>query len=177
MTDNKVSPIVDIIESNEVDDSDVIVTLATGVRAKLTPVTASLIAATTSRVTDPEVPMQPNLDKDGRLEPNPSHPAYLVALQKANMDRMSATVDALVMFGVKLLDDIWDKDQEWIEDLQLLGIDLSGYDLGEQRVREFLYKKYLAVDNDIIAAITEVSGVSEEGVKRQERSFRRNKKR
>jgi hypothetical protein len=45
-----------------------------GVKIKIIPVSALLIQEITSRIKDPRPPVQPNPDKDGRLEENPFDP-------------------------------------------------------------------------------------------------------
>src|SRR5690554_1657400 len=67
-------------------DEEAVVTLSSGVRARIHPVAASLIAEVSSKVEDPPVPTWFNPDKE-REEPNPSDPEYLRALERAEEER------------------------------------------------------------------------------------------
>ena len=87
------------------------ITLSTGDKAILKPVTASLIDAVTSRIEDPKPPMWHNESK-GIDEPNPSHPDYLAAVDDANRRRGIAAMDAMVMFG-----EIGSSQEERVADL------------------------------------------------------------
>jgi len=93
------------------------VNLSTGVRAKLRPVATTLIDEVASRIKDPEVPMWHNPDKD-RDEPNPNDPKYIAAKEEADRQRGIAVIDAVVMFGVELLDGV--PDDGWLGKLQYL---------------------------------------------------------
>ena len=151
-----------------------IITLSTGVRVKLLPVAASLITDVTGRIEDPPVPIWHNPDKD-RDEENPNDPAYLRACQQADTRRGLAAVDALVLFGVELVDGM-PEDDRWLTNLrhmERLGhLDLSGYDLGDAVDQEFLYKRYMAVASPDLGRIMSLSGLKQEDIRRAERSFR-----
>ena len=56
-------------------------TLSTGVKARLKPVSQSIIQDAVALCKEPRVPMWANPDKDGREEPNPLHPDYLEAVE------------------------------------------------------------------------------------------------
>lgn len=156
------------------------VVLATGDRARIMPVTASMIDAVTSMIPDPKPPVWYNPNKpsdkfpEGEPEPNPNHPDYLKALDDANRERGIAAMDALVMFGVELLDGV-PEDDRWIAKLRYMEkkgrLSLDGYDLEDPMDREFLYKRFIAVDNDVIVLVSEVSGISPAEVDRAEDSF------
>ena len=169
MTD-KQNPVTDVAREikGAVDNSDV-VTLDTGVRVKIHPVSASLIADVTARIEDPEVPIWEN-QKKGRREPNPMDPAYLRACERVDQARGQAAMDAMAMFGVELVDGV-PEDNGWVKRLELIGIKFDAEDPVE---REFYYKKHIAMDNTGWALVGRKSGVSQEGITQAEASFRGN---
>lgn len=152
------------------------VTLTGGVKARLVPVPATLIDEVSSRISDPEVPMWHNDEKD-RDEPNPSNPVYIKALAGVARQRGLAAIDAMCMFGVELIDPVPPKDK-WLTKLQFLErkgeIDLSSYDLDDEMDVEFLWKRFIAVDAGLIQALTQLSAISPEEISTAEKSFRSN---
>jgi len=114
-----------------------------------------------------------NPDKD-RDEPNPNDPKYIAAKQEADRQRGIAAIDAVVMFGVELLDGV--PDDGWLGKLRYLEkrglLDLESFDLDDPLDLEFLYKRYVAVSAQDIAYIMRTSGVREEDVEAAIRSFR-----
>jgi len=149
-----------------------ITTLSTGVRAVLLPVAASLIQAVTSKVKDPEIPIWHDPDKD-REVPNPNDPTYLKQIQEAAEARAMAAVDASVMFGIELVDDIpdngWDKKLKYLE--RLGHLDLTEFDFKDALDREFLYKRYIAVGSDDLVKIARMGGLQEEDLDAADASF------
>lgn len=170
--DEKIGEVPAVVVAEKMaDDSEEtkVITLSTGVKAILTPVSASLIDEVTARVKDPEVPMWMNEDK-GREEPNPSDPRYLAELENAERERGKAAMDALVMFGVQLVDPI-PEDNEWLSKLKFLGV-VEDKELSPME-REFAYKKYIAVSATDIGKITGMSGVASEELAQAEATFQR----
>lgn len=154
--------------------------LSTGIRAKFRPVSATLIDAVTSKIKDPAVPRVFIVEKD-REVPNPDDPDYQTALAEAARKRGLAALDALIMFGVELLDPVPESRHEngkptgWYAKLCLLEkqgmIDLSDYDVSEPDVAEFLYKRFIAVSPTDIDRLNRMNRVGQEDVTRAERSF------
>lgn len=171
-SDNARSPAADVAHE-KAGGSDNIKTLPNGVKVRINPVGAALISDVTSRIKDPDVPVVFIKDKE-REEPNPNDPIYLRGIEEANQQRAIAMIDTLVMFGVELLEGIPD-DDEWLKKLRFMEkrgmLDLSGYDLDDPFDREFLYKRYVLVDNTVIELVTQMSGLSAEDIKRAEDSF------
>lgn len=170
----KSSPAVETAKMlNLRSDGPVEITLPTGDIAILKPVTASLIDAVTSRIEDPKPPMWHNEAKDID-EPNPSHPDYLAAVDNANRLRGIAAMDAMVMFGVDLVNGI-PEDGKWLKTLRYMEkrgmLSLADYDLEDALDLEFLYKRFVAVDSNVIGKISELSGISPAEVDRAEESF------
>lgn len=150
-----------------------ILTLPDGHRARLAPVSAALIEEVTSRIKDPEPPTV-YIEEVGREEPNPDDPKYRRELEEVGRKRGIAAMDAMVMFGVELLDGLPESDG-WLKKLQKMEkmghIDLSGYDTDDELDKEFLYKRFIVVDGSVITRISELSGMTGEEIERAESSF------
>jgi hypothetical protein len=144
-----------------------------GVRIRIKRVSASLIDSVTSRVPDPKVPKFFN-DEKGREEENPLHPDYLRALADADKERGMAALDAVLMFGVELVDGL-PKDTRWLEKLKLAArtgmIDLTGFDLENDIDLEFLFKKNIMADSGMINILAKATGLTSEDIVKAERSF------
>lgn len=166
------SPAVAVAHETLKNKEDFVI-LSTGDKAIVHPVSLTLISEVTSRVKDPDVPMFFNEQK-GREEPNPNHPDYIRALQEADNQRGIASLDAMVMFGIELLEGI-PEDRGWLKKLKILErrgvLDLSVYDLEDEIDLEFLYKRFIAVSNTDLAKVSKISGISSEEVASAEKSF------
>lgn len=165
---------VNTAKKKAVERQDKIVTVE-GVRVKVHGVSSSLIQEVTSKISDPQPPIVPNPDKDGRPEPNPFDPTYLRDLELAQDARNIAASDTLAMFGFELLDGL-PPDEGWIRKLKFLekkgAIDLTEYDLEDPFEKEFLFKKYIVSSGANILLVTRASGtVSAEEVAQAEESF------
>jgi hypothetical protein len=83
-------------------------------------------------------------------------------------------MDAMVMFGVELVDGL-PESEKWLDTLKYMEkrgmLSLEGYDLTDPLDLEFLYKRLVAVDTNIITKISELSGISAAEVERAEASF------
>jgi len=160
-------PVVAVAKERR-DDTDEggIVTLSSGVRVRLKPVSPSLVDEAVARVPDPEVPTWIDPEKDREL-PNPTDPAYLRACTAAVNARGKASIDALIMFGVEL-EDAMPKDTAWIKKLQRLGYEVDPKDPIDV---EFAYKKYIAVQLADYPLLGRRSGIREEDVEAQVKSF------
>jgi hypothetical protein len=132
--------------------------LSTGVRVRLHPVSSSLVEEMKGAIKMPDVPVV-WIEAKEREEENPNDPRYIQAVEEANSKRADAIFDALVTFGVELVDGL-PEDETWIKKLKLLErrgkLDLSGFDLNDDFDLEFLYKRYVAVagaDLEIIGGL------------------------
>ncbi len=150
------------------EDEGGIVTMSSGVRVRLVAVAPSLIDEAMARVPDPEVPIWIDPDKD-REVPNPNDPAYLRACADAIKTRARASTDALIMFGVELEDGV-PKDDTWLKKLLRLGHEVNPKDPIDV---EFAYKKYMVVQLDDYGLLGRRSGIIEEDVDAQAKSFQR----
>ncbi len=145
-----------------------------GVKIEVKPVSALLIQEVTSRIKDPRPPMQPNPDKDGRMEENPFDPTYLDALDEARTQRALATSDVMVMFGLKLVnglpdDELWLKKLKWLEKAGRL--DLSNLNFDDPFEKEFAFKKFISATNPTIMEVTRASGVTQADIDTATDSF------
>lgn len=166
--------IVDTLKSVSADKDIVEVE---GVRIKVRPVSALLIQEVTSRIKDPHPPVQPNPDKDNRLEENPFDPAYLDALKDAQTQRSLATSDTMVMFGLELMDGL-PQDETWLKKLKWLEktgrLDLSNLNFDDPFEKDFAFKKFIAATNPTIMEVTRASGVTQSDIDSATDSFQRN---
>lgn len=176
MNSNKKSPAVDVAKDFAASSPDTAIMLPSGVRIQIAPVSAALIEAVSSRVKDPAVPIIFNQDKN-RNEEYPLDPAYVAELSDTSRRRAVASMDALYMFGIELIDGL-PKDNGWINKLKFLekhgDLDLSEYDLDDVMDQEFLYKRFIVGSADVIGKITKISGMSPEEVAEAETSFQGN---
>lgn len=175
MSEKETVPVVKVakkVEKRKLGE-DNIIELPIGGRAKLVPVSATLIGEVASLIRDPDPPMWFDENKQ-REVPNPSDPAYQRALEDAQKERGMASLDALIMFGVELLDGM-PEDDKWLMKLKFLEkkgqLDLSDYDFDDELDLEFLYKRYIAVPVSVATTVSEISGVSPEEVEAAEASF------
>ncbi len=147
---------------------DAIRIMSSGVRVRIVPVSATLVDEVMHRVPLPQVPMWHNPENE-REEPNPNDPAYVYAQQQAERDRGVASLDAVLMFGVELVDPL--PGGSWLRKLQMLGLLTPDADDLE---REFAYKKFVACTTqaDIMTIMT-ATGVSEAQVAEATENFQR----
>jgi len=167
---------IEVAKSLEEGSGDT-VTLSTGVRAILRPVSASLIDEVTTSIKEPDIPIWHNEDK-GRDEQNLSDPQYLRDMDTYERKRGIAAIDAMVMFGVELVDGL-PEDDTWVKRLKFMEkrglLDLTDFDADDNEACEFFYKRFIAVSNDDISQITAMSGVSKEDVDKAADKFQSKK--
>lgn len=150
-----------------------IITLSTGVCVRLHPVSSSLVEEMKAAVPMPPVPVVYIEAKD-REEENPNDPRYIDAVEEVNRKRGDAILDALLIFGVELLDGL-PEDNTWLKKLRYLErralLDLSGFDLDDDFDLEFLYKKYVGVAGTDLRIISGLHGFSPMEVARARATF------
>lgn len=151
-------------------------TLSSGVKVRAVTVSASLIMDVQNQIKYPPVPIVKD-DEKGQTYENPDHPSYKRACAEVDSQRAIAAMDAIIMFGVELVDGL-PKDDRWLRKLKTMqkagSIDLSGFDLKDEIDLEFLYKKYEAVRSEDYDIINEMVGVTAEGIADAEDSFQGN---
>lgn len=156
-----------IVAKTNTKDGDGNVVLSTGIKGKILPVAASLIEEVTAKIKDPDVPVWYNKDKE-REEPNPVDPIYLKQMEEANRRRGVVALDAMVMFGLDLVDPVPEGDI-WVKKLKWLGIEFDERDDFE---REFAYKKYVVCGSSDLIEISKLAGITQEAVEDAVKSFR-----
>lgn len=141
--------------------ADGIHTLSTGVRVQLHPVSSALVEELRLAIPMPKVPTI-WLEAKEREEENPNDPSYLEGVARVERQRADAVYDALIMFGVELLDGL-PEDDTWLRKLKFLEkhgpLNLSGYDLEDPFDLEFLYKRHVAVAGDDLQIIAGLHGI------------------
>ena len=143
--------------------------LSSGYWVRIRPVSAHLIDGAQAQVKDPEIPSV-YIEEKGRSEENPNDPVYLRALERVDIDRSLAATDAMILFGVELINEDESPfelppDDVWLAKLQLLekkGVfSLAEFDLSDELDKEFAFKKLVvitAVDLPLIAMANGVQG-------------------
>lgn len=180
MTEKR-NPAVEIAAEVKDGAREKIFQTSTGYWIKVSPVSATLIDKVQAKIVDPEPPLFYIAEKD-KYEPNPNDPKYLKDLQRADVDRVMAALDAIIMLGVELCDEHGNfvdvPEGNWIKKLRLLEkhgyIDLSEHDLEDELDKEFLFKRYIALSAQDIEPVAAMSGIKEEDVKQAEDTFRDN---
>jgi len=172
MSSNK-NPAVAVALDNEATDD--IVTLSTGVRARILAVPTRLIQEASAKIPDPEIPTVTK--DDGRTFENPDSPEYTRALERADEARGMAAMDVMILFGIVLIDEI-PPVTEWMPKLRLAAkvgaIDMDAvedFDLEDPLELEFVYKRYIATSAGDVSLVTAKSGVSEEDIRKAEDTF------
>lgn len=160
----KENPAVTVAKEQE--SSSGIHTLSTGIRVRFRGVSGSLIDEVRSRIEFPEVPRIFDEDKQRELE-NPNDPVYLREVERTETRRNLAATDAMILFGVELVDPV-PEDDDWVKRLKFVNIE---FDADDALTREFAYKKYVAFGVSDIQKLLAASMVSQEGIKQAEASF------
>jgi hypothetical protein len=151
------------------------VELSTGVRAIIRAVPNTLIDNVSARIEDPLPPKQ-FIESKGKEEVNYLDPTFLREVENTNKRRGRAVTEALIMFGVELVDGVPDPE-EWMPRLQHLVkrglLDLSDWDLEDEFDLEYVYKAFVAVAQKDVERIMVACGLLEETVAAAMDSFQR----
>jgi hypothetical protein len=157
---------LDALSKNEV-------MLSTGVRARIRPVSATMLDEISSSVPEPAVPKQ-FIEAKGRDEYNPLDPAYQQEVKRSQHLRGMKTTEALIMFGIELVDPLPDPDT-WLPKLRYLEkrgtLDLSRFNLEDPFELELVFKLYLAVASPDLMYVSMASGLTEKEVAEAVTSF------
>jgi len=138
-------------------DDDKIITLSTGVRVRLHTVSSTLTEDLRLAIPMPKVPVV-WIEAKEREEENPNDPDYIEKCKEVDIGRGRAVIDALITFGVELVDDL-PEDQVWLRKLKRLHVNLAGFDLDDPFDLEFLYKRYVAVAGADLPLIYRLNGL------------------
>ena len=156
------------VAQEKLADSD-IVTLRTGYRVRFLPVSPSLITDVISRIGYPAVPTVWDEKRNREIE-NPNDPSYIRACEDVDRARGTAALDALVLFGVELLDPL-PEDGRWMDRLALVGIEV---DADNPIRKELAFKKYEVFKHtEDILRLRGAVELQEEDVARAAGRFRR----
>ena len=154
-------------------DEESIVVLSTGVRVRLRAVSSTLVEEIKSAIPMPDVPKIYIADKD-REEENPNDPRYIEAVERSMMARADATLDALILFGVELVDGL-PTDDDWINKLKMLErlghLDLKRFNFKDEFDRVFCYKRYVAVAGADLRLVGQLHGLRPQEVARAHATF------
>lgn len=135
---------------------DVITTLSTGLKARLKPVSATLIRTLTRKIKDP---MPPTVTlEDGRKMANEDDPAYKREMAEADDRRVEASLDALYLFGIELVEGV-PEDDEWVDKLRLLGVE---FDASDKQARKLAYIKHVATTTADVEQVSKLSRLTQE---------------
>lgn len=149
-------------------------TLSSGVKALVKAVPTYMVDKMTAAIKDPPIPKQ-FIEAKGREEENPFDPTYLKAVDNANSERGRVAMEAMIMYGVELVDGI-PPLEEWLPKLQWMAkrseLDLDEYDLDDPLDLEFVYKAFVAVGGVDLMRVTIKSGMQNEEVELAMRGFR-----
>lgn len=158
------------------------VQLSTGYWVIVKPISVSVIADVQAGIKDPPVPEWYNEEK-GRAELNPNDPAYQQALRETDALRNIAVTDAMILFGLELVDENGNAAarlplSEWLPKLQFLQkrgtLDLSSYDTENELDLDFMFKKYVVVGAPDLITVMGATGLTEEEIARARQSFPNN---
>ncbi len=150
--------------------------LSSGIQLHLKKSPPFVLAQAVSGINRPEVPKWLNPDKH-REEENPTVPAYEQALLAYSSATGSAIMNALLLFGVDIVEVPKNlpaiEDDDWIEALTYLGIEPPKTD----QIRRLLWLKTIALTEDddiqvISTALFAIQGIGEEEVTKAIESFR-----
>lgn len=96
-----------------------------GQRVRVSGVSPALVDQVQAAVKDPDVPMAV-LDDGSEVE-NPTHPAYIRALEEAEATRQRRSLHAIILFGLTLIDedgeDMDPPEDGWERKLRRVGLD------------------------------------------------------
>lgn len=147
---------------------------AKGIKIKLSPVATSIFTEAMAEIEDAIPPTYTNKET-GKDELNPAHPQYQKDIKKVEKQKIEASMNAMILFGIELIDPV-PEDTKWL-DLLVYGKritkeekkaaleDETGIDL------EFLYKKYVVTDGDITNQLARLTGVTQEQIASAQKSF------
>jgi len=169
---SKVNPAVEAAREMDTDER----VLDSGVRVRIHRLPQLLIDDAVNRVPEPKVPYIKDEERGYEI-PNPDDPRYLADLAEHERAQSHAAVDAVVLWGIDLVDGV-PKDDEWLPKLEFYArrghLDLSSFDFSNKLEKEFAYKRYVALSARELGELIPmmISGVTEEDVAKATESFR-----
>ncbi len=160
--------------ANKKKSRNKITTTASGYRVKLVPVAANVLREVQSRIPDAITRTFTN-PTDGKEYENPAHPEYIAEVKQVQEERTKASMNAMVLFGMELLDDI-PEDNEWLNKCRFAKLITEpeykeAISADGKYMREMLFKTYVVSDFSVISTIANMSGVTQEMVAQARDSF------
>ena len=170
--ENEKNAAVEVAENEK--QSDGIDTNVNGVSFKIDSVASNLIGKVVEKIIAPSIPIIEG--QDGQELANPNSPQYIEDMKDYQRKRALASVDAMIMFGLKLVEPI--PEDDWLGDLVFMEV-LSDAEIekASDKQIEFWYKKYIVCDNETIKNLSEKTGVTGKSVRNARDSFRGDEKR
>lgn len=163
-----------VIETAKEKEQEKVYTLDSGVKVILRPIAPALLQTIMAKIVDPPVPIKYSEEK-GTKQEDPFDSEYIRTVNENNQRRAQASMDAMAMFGLELVDGL-PEDDTWIKylrQLEKLGhLDLSEYDFDDPIEKEFLYKKFVAMKTSDFTKIGRLTGISQEAISQAEQPFR-----
>lgn len=166
------------------DNGDGIIQFSTGYYVRITSVSASIIEEAQASVEYPEVPKWYN-ENAKREEENPNHPDYLKALEEVEKQKTMMAIDAMILFGVDVVDEegndyVIDTNDKWFKRLRLMikrgMINADNVDMDDELDVEWMFKKYIVVGAPDLELVAKASSLSEEDVREASITFQDSKK-
>lgn len=151
-----------------------------GIKYKLHPVAANVLRDAQMQIKDARIRTFKN-PTTGKEEENPAHPEYIMDEKEVQEKRIKASMNALVLFGLELIDPI-PSDNNWLKKILFINlITQKEYDEATSPegkfLRELFYKNYVFTDLKILNELSTLSGVTQESIAKAKKSFQRSKKR
>jgi hypothetical protein len=155
-----------------------ILTLSNGIKVRVKRFPRALLRSALSAFPDPEVPTIEF--EDGSTEENPNDPDFHAAWEKVHEDRLEAAARVTLGYGLdvdleSLPEDVYGpQDEQWIQDMESIGIDVG--DVSSPFKRQFAWLNLYAIPNEeertlIFLAAQNAAGVIESEVVRAMRFF------
>lgn len=152
-------------------------TTAKGIKIKLSPVATSIFTEAMAEIKDAIPPTYIN-EQTGKEELNPASPEYQKDLKRVEKERSEVSMNALILFGIELVDDV-PKETKWL-DLLIFSKRITEKEKKDALADEtgipleFLYKKYVVADADVTRLLASLAGVTQEQIASAQKTFRDN---
>lgn len=147
-----------------------------GFSVRFHPVAANVIREAQVRIPDPVAPtfVHPT---SGEERENLSHPEYIKELAAVKELRVKAAMNAMLLFGLELIDPIPD-DNDWLDKLLYLQlINQAEFDEATSEegkfLRELFYKNFIVSDLIVLKKLQGLSGITEEMIAQARKTFQR----
>ena len=147
-----------------------------GFAVKFHPVAANVIREAQVRIPDPLIRTFDHPTTGAPTE-NPAHPDYIREMAEVKETRTKAAMNAMLLFGLELVDPI-PAENDWLKKLLYLGL-ITQPEFDEavsedgKFLRELFFKNYVVSDLTVLKELQAMSGITEEMVAEARKSFQR----